>query len=92
MPKDKFSTEDPQELVGMVVPGESGTLDAMAEAFVEEYVRLGWTEDRLMTLFINPMFQATHRIYRIRGETAVRDLIRKSCEKWGVRSKELTDA
>ena len=92
MPKDEFSTEDPQELVGMVVPGESGTLDAMAEAFVDEYVRLGWTEDRLMTLFVNPMFLATHRIYRLKGERYVRELIRNTCEKWGVRSKELTDA
>ncbi len=92
MPKDEYSTEDPQELVGMVVPGDSGTLDAMAEAFVEEYVRLGWTEDRLMTLFINPMFMATHRIYRAKGELYVRELIRKSCERWRVRSKEQTDA
>ena len=92
MPKDEYSTEDPQELVGMVVPGDSGTLDAMAEAFVEEYVRLGWRENRLMTLFINPMFMATHRIYRAKGELYVRELIRKSCERWRVRSKELTDA
>jgi hypothetical protein len=92
MPKDEFSTEDPQELVGMVVAGESGTMDAMAEAIVEEYVRLGWAEDRLMTLFVNPMFLATHRIYRIKGESYVRELIRRSCEKWSVRTKEQTDA
>jgi hypothetical protein len=92
MPKDEFSTEDPLELVGMVAPGDSGTLDAMAEAFVEEYVRLGWTEDRLMPLFINPMFQATHRIYRLKGEAYVRELIKRSCEKWSVRPKEQTDA
>jgi hypothetical protein len=92
MPKDEFSTKDPLELVGMVVPGDSGTLDAMAEAFVEEYVRMGWTEDRLMTLFTNSMFLATHRIYRLKGEDYVRDLIERSCKKWGVHSKELTDA
>jgi hypothetical protein len=91
MPKDEFSTEDPLELVGMVVPGEGGTLEAMAEALVEEYVRLGWREDRLMTLFTNPMFLATHRIYRIKGEEYVQDVIRNSCRKWGVPLKELAD-
>jgi hypothetical protein len=55
----------------------------MAECFVEEYVRMGWDEPRLMTLFVNPLFMATHRIYRQKGEDYVRDLIRKMCGKWG---------
>lgn len=82
MPHDEFAPEDPMELVGMVLPGEPGTLDAMAESIVEEYVRLGWDEARLMTLFTNPMFLATHRIYRTKGEPYVRSLIQKLCAKW----------
>lgn len=92
MPKDEFSTEDPLELVGMVVPGDDGTLEAMAEAIVEEYVRLGWQEARLMSLFTSPMFLATHRIYRLKGERYVRQLIQDTCSKWGIQSKELSDA
>jgi hypothetical protein len=92
MPKDEFAMEDPLELVGMVVPGDSGTLEAMAEALIEEYVRMGWTEDRLMTLFTNPMFQATHRIYRLKGDAYVRDLMRKVCAKWNLDPKEQSDA
>ncbi len=84
MPKDEFVEEDPMDLVGMVLPGEPGQLEAMAECFVEEYVRMGWDEPRLMTLFVNPLFMATHRIYRQKGEDYVRDLIRKMCGKWGV--------
>jgi len=84
MPKDDFDPEDPMDLVGMVLPGEPGQLEAMAEGFVEEYVRMGWDEPRLMTLFVNPLFMATHRIYRQKGEDYVRDLIRKMCAKWGV--------
>ena len=82
MPKDEFSTEDPLELVGMVMSGEPGQLEAMAECFVEEYVRMGWDERRLMTLFANPLFLATHRIYRLKGEEYVRELIRRMCAKW----------
>jgi hypothetical protein len=92
MPKEEFSTEDPLELVGMVIPGDSETLDAMAEAFVEEYVRLGWSETRLMTLFTNPTFMGTHRIYLLKGEAYVQELVRRSCEKWGIRPKEETNA
>ncbi|MFQ5613057.1 MAG: hypothetical protein ACE5H9_13090 [Anaerolineae bacterium] len=84
MPHDEFVAEDPMELVGIVLPGEAGQLEAMAECIIEEYVRLGWNEQRLMTLFVNPMFLATHRIYRLKGEAYVRQLIRKTCARWKV--------
>ena len=80
----EFEDEDPMALVGMVMPGEPGQLEAMAECLVEEYVRLGWDETRLMVLFHNPMFLATHRIYRQKGEQYVRELIQQTCKKWGV--------
>ncbi len=84
MPKDEFAAEDPLELVGMVLPGEVGQLEAMAEAIVEEYVRMGWEAGRLMTLFRNPLFLATHRIYRQKGEAYVQDLIHTMCSKWNL--------
>jgi hypothetical protein len=86
MDQKDFEDDDPMQLVGMVVPGEDGQLEAMAECFVEEYVRMGWGERRLMTLFVNPMFIGTHRIYQLKGEAYVRDLIRQMCAKWGVTS------
>ena len=82
MPKDEFVAEDPMQLVGIVLPGEEGQLEAMAECIVEEYVRLGWDERRLMTLFVNPMFMATYRIYRHKGEAYVVGLIRRISAKW----------
>lgn len=83
MAEKEFEDEDPMDLVGMVMPGEPGQLEAMAECFVEEYVRLGWDEPRLMTLFTHPMFMATHRIYRQKGEEYVRSLINRTQAKWG---------
>jgi hypothetical protein len=82
--KDEFEDDDPMQLVGMVMPGEPGMLENMAEIIVDEYVRLGWDEERLMTLFVNPMFMATHRIYRQKGESYVRDLIREIRARWGI--------
>ncbi|MEK7328750.1 MAG: hypothetical protein AAB217_26185 [Chloroflexota bacterium] len=84
MPQEEFVPEDPMGLIGMVMPGEPGQLEAMAECVIEEYIRLGWTEQRLMTLFVNPMFLATHRVYRMKGEDYVRELIRRTRAKWGV--------
>ncbi len=91
MPKDEFDRADPMELVGMVLPGEPGQLEAMAECLVEEYVRMGWDERRLMTLFVNPLFLATHRIYQQKGEAYVRELIRKTRARWGVSQREVSN-
>lgn len=76
--------EDPFELVGMVLPGEEGQTEAMAEALVEEFILLGWPEKRLLSLFTNPFYLATHRIYRQKGEAYVRDLIHRIWEKWAL--------
>jgi hypothetical protein len=82
MPKDEFVPEDPMELVGVVLSGGPGQLEAMAEIIVEEYVRMGWDEARLMTLFTSPMFAATYRVYHHKGEAYVRELIQRCVRKW----------
>ncbi len=83
MPYEAFEPDDPMELTGQVLPGEPGQLELMAECLIEEYIRLGWTEARLMTLFDNPMFLATHRIFKLKGEAFVRGLIQRTLSKWG---------
>jgi hypothetical protein len=92
MPKDEFVNEDPLELVGMVMPGEAGQIERMAEIIVEEYVRLGWDERRLMTIFTNPMFMATHRIYLQKGDAYVREVIHRICSKYHISSTEVKHA
>ena len=92
MPKDEFVQEDPLELVGMVLPGEEGQLEAMAECIIDEYVRMGWDERRLMTLFVNPMFMATYRIYRQKGEEYVVDLIRRTSTRYRFQIMEVKHA
>ncbi len=72
--------DDPMEMVGVALPG--GDPDLMAECVIEEFLLMGWTETRLMTLFTQPRFAATHRIYRARGEAHVRSLIRRVAERW----------
>jgi hypothetical protein len=84
MPKDEFVSEDPMELVGMVLPGSPGQLEAMAECLVEEFVRMGWDEERLMTIFTNPMFAGTFRVYCYKGKAYVQELIQSCLHKWTI--------
>lgn len=76
--------QDPYELMGMVMPGEEGQTESMARALIEEYILLGWNEKRLFTLFVNPFYLATHRIYREKGEDYVQALIEELCSQWRI--------
>jgi hypothetical protein len=92
MPKDEFDSQDPMELVGMVLPGEAGQLERMAETIVEEYARMGWDEQRLWTLFVHPMFMATHRIYQQKGEAYIKNLLHQTCAKYRITIVEVQHA
>ena len=71
---------DPMELVGIALPQEDA--DYMAECLIEEYSSLGWSDNQLLSLFTNPFFRATHRIYYDKGEGHVRSLIQKVRDRW----------
>jgi hypothetical protein len=79
-----FEPDDPLELVGVGVPSGPDALDDMARCLVEEYLREGWDGPRLLALFRNPFFQAPHRIYQMRGEDYVRQVIAEATARWGV--------
>lgn len=76
--------EDPYELVGMVIPGEEGQTEAMAQALVEEFILLGWNEKQLMTLFTSPLYLGTYRIYQEKGDAWVQALIHDVYAQWGL--------
>ena len=75
-----FDEDDPYELIGVGL--SDGNLDEMAECIVDEYIRLGWTDEQLLRLFTRPFFVMTHRIYRQKGEDWVRVLVQRVREKW----------
>lgn len=76
--------EDPYELVGMVIPGEAGQTEAMAQAVIEEFILLGWNKKQLMTLFTSSLYLGTHRIYQEKGATWVQALITDICAAWRI--------
>ena len=68
------------ELKGVTLP--EGNIEEMAEALVEEFVRMGFDEKKLFRLFTNPNYRTTHRIYREKGEEYVKELIEKVRTRW----------
>lgn len=79
-----FEPDDPLALVGVAVPTDADALDEMARCLVEEYLREGWEEGRLLALFRDPFYRTPHMIYRARGEEYVRQLIEQVRARWGI--------
>lgn len=66
------------ELKGVGFPShDGGDLQEMTTSIIEEYARIGWNSDRILSLFRNPHFRMTYTIYKQNGEEYVRELIEK---------------
>ncbi len=61
--------------VGLERGPDDQALTEMAFCFVEEYARIGWSGDRILSLFRNPFYRGPHRILSLKGDEFVRDLI-----------------
>ena len=78
MPMREARAQDPMELVGVHLPvPDDQAMRAMAECFVEEFVRLGHTADELMRMFQNPFYAGVHQAYQALGEAHIGELITK---------------
>jgi len=82
MARKPFEDDDPMELVGVAFP--MGEVEEMAEAIVEEFIKLGLDDEELLGLFRSPGYYTPHAIYREKGEEYVKALIGKVRERWGI--------
>ena len=84
MPKDEYDPEDPHALVGVCVPVKDGEAakEAFARGLVEEFVRLGFDEERLIAVFRTPFYAGGHAILAERGEAYVRGLAREAIARF----------
>lgn len=84
MPKEEPALTDPMELFGMRGPELTETdIAEMSEALVDEYIRLGFDDEALLSLFRNPYYTLTHWIWLTRGEAYVREVIERVRRRWG---------
>lgn len=81
-PVKAVEADDPLELVAVSVPVDEPTFDEMASSFVEEFVRDGWTDRRLIAYFRAPYYAGLHVIWQRRGERWVRELIAATRVRW----------
>ena len=85
MPKDEFDFEDPFELNGMAFMTREDTTNAMAETFMEEFMRMGYNHKQILALFRNPHYLGPNMALEKRGEPFIRDLIADVFARWGKR-------
>ena len=69
--------QDRLDLMGLAfpAPGEGPELAEMARCFVEEFVRMGWTDEQILGLFSDPFYRGPHAVWQRRGEAFVRGLL-----------------
>lgn len=82
MPKDEIDIEDPLELNGAVVPCEEDNDEAMAQAFIEEFMFMGFRRDRILSLFQNPDYVGPNRVFRSKGADYVTALVDRTLADW----------
>ena len=75
MPKDDFDLEDPLELMAAEVPLKEEHVREMAQCFIEEFRRMGWSAPAVYALFREPDYHGPYSALKWLGDAAVRVLI-----------------
>ena len=84
MPHDDPDPTDPQELVGVMLPGGPEAMREMAHVFADEFARLGYPGRQILALFQNPFYAGAHAALRALGEPAVRAIVDEAVARWPV--------
>jgi hypothetical protein len=92
MPYGDPEPEDPQELVGVELPGDEAVTFDMAVAFAEEFAQLGYTRPQILALFRKAEYSGAHRAWALLGEEAIARLVDESVSVWGRFRCVVTDA
>jgi len=83
MPYDEPDVTDPQELVGVVLPGGPDDVREMAYVFAEEFARMGHDGPQILRLFQNPFYAGAHGAYCTLGHDATTAIIDECLAVWG---------
>ena len=83
MPYDDPDPDDPMLLVGVTLPAEEDSAEEMAYVFAEEFARLGFSEQRLLSLFQEPFYAGAHGALEFLGENRIRGIVQEAVGMWG---------
>ena len=83
MSQKEFDPEDPMEFVGVEFSHQSeAALRDMALCFSEEFVREGWTEEKIFSVFRNPFYKGPYQAWKQKGDEFIRSVIREAIHMW----------
>ena len=80
--------EDPLDLHGFEVPGDP---HLMMRMLVEDYARMGWNTEAIMSLANDPNYQVFHGLLQMFGEGELRRRIADVIARCGVMRVEITE-
>ena len=83
MPYDDPEPDDPQELVGVELPGDESVTREMAAAFADEFAQLGFSRAQILALYRKAEYAGAHRAWRLLGEEEVARIVDESVAVYG---------
>ena len=83
MPYDDPDPSDPEMLVGVMLPSGPEAMRDMAYVFAEEFARMGYGREQILSLFRNPFYAGAHGAYRALGPDAVAAIVDECVAVWG---------
>ena len=91
MPYDDPEPDDPQELVGVELPGDETVTREMAEAFADEFAQLGLTRSQILALYRKTEYAGAHQAWRLLGDDEIARIVDESLAVWGRFAFVVTD-
>jgi len=82
MPYDDPDFTDPQELVGVELPGDERVTREMAAAFADEFAQLGYNRTQILALYRNAFYAGAHQAWQLLGEQEIAALVDESVNVW----------
>jgi hypothetical protein len=83
MLKKKCEPDDPLEMVGIQIPSRSeANLMDMALCFAEEFIRRGWSKEKILKMFRDPFYQGPYLAWRQKGDAFIQGVIEEAAKMW----------
>ena len=91
MPYEDPEPDDPQELVGVELPGDESVTREMAAAFADEFAQLGFSRAQILALYRTAEYTGAHQAWCLLGEDEVTRIVDESLAVWGRFAYVVTD-
>jgi hypothetical protein len=82
MPYDDPDPLDPQELIGIELPGDERVTREMAAAFADEFAQLGYNRAQILALYRNAFYAGANQALQLLGEEEIARLVDESVNVW----------